>query len=144
MNPSPLQLERHFFSKVQVDAHTDGVVGTPNELQSQVEVGRSEQTPERFQVTLRLKILSPSSKKATYTGEIHAIGLFTVADSWPKDDLLKLVQANGAAVLYAAARELFCNLTARGPWPMLSLNTVTFIPQKAGGKKAAHETARRA
>ena len=131
MNPSPLQIERHFFTKVLIDANPAGKVGGANQLNCEVEVGTAEGDPKRFQVTMRLKILSVSGVEACYTGEIHAVGLFQVLDGWPEAERLKLVEINGAALLYGAIRELVINLTSRGPWPPIMLNSVTFVPPKA-------------
>ena len=130
MNPSPLQLERHFFTRIQLDAKPTGKPEVSNQLSCQVEVGRAADDSKRFQVIVRLKLQSPSHGQACYTGEIDSVGLFRVADRWPEDRMLELVEANGAAVLFGAIRELICNLTARGPWPQISLQTVTFVQPK--------------
>jgi preprotein translocase subunit SecB len=141
MNPSPLQLERHFFTRIQLDANPAGKPELANQLHCQVEVGRAPEEAKRFQVIVRLKLQSPANGQACYTGEIDAVGLFRVVENWPEDRILELVEANGAAVVYGAIRELLCNLTARGPWPQITLNTVTFVqpkvkPQVAAGRGA--------
>lgn len=130
MYPSPLQLERHFFTKVKVDANPAGKVGAANVLNCEVELAIAEGDPKRFQVILRLKLLSPAGMEACYTGEIHAVGLFRVVDEWPEAERSKLVEVNGAALLYGAIRELLLVITTRGPWPPILLNSVTFIPPK--------------
>jgi preprotein translocase subunit SecB len=140
MNPSPLQLERHFFTKVVVDTNPAGKVEVANEVNCQVEVGQAAEDPKRFEVVVRVKLLSPPKGEACYTGEIHAVGLFRVLDGWPADKTLWLVESNGSALLYGAIRELFCNLTSRGPWPQVVLKSVTFVqpkmkPQPAGGRE---------
>lgn len=132
MHPSPLQLEKYFFSRVLIDSHVDGIVGTPNLLNCQVELGQASDNAKRYQVILRVRLESPPDKKATYTGEIHAVGLYRVVDDWPEDKVESLVETNGAGVLFGAARELIFNLTSRGPWPPVMLNTFTFIPVKDG------------
>jgi|ERR1051325_4522652 preprotein translocase subunit SecB len=130
MNPSPLQLERHFFTRIQLEANPGGKPELGNLLHSQVEVGRAPEDQKRFQVVLRLKLQSPADGQACYTGQIDAVGLFRVVDSWPEDRILDLVQANGAALVFGAIREMVCNLTARGPWPQVTLQTVTFVQPK--------------
>lgn len=142
MNPSPLQLERHFFTKIHVDAHRDSDLSPNVKLSSEVEIARADQDPKRFQLTLRLKLLPSSDKKPNYTAEIHVIGLVRVAENWPEAKVLQLVEANGPALLYGAAREMLCNLTARGPWPMLCLNSVTFV-QPATPTSTSDPTARK-
>jgi len=131
MNPSPLQLERYFFSKVEITTHPDGEIGTPNLIGCQIEIVRAPDNLRRFQVSLLVKLTSPPEKKATYTGEVQAIGLFHVLPVWPDDKIDTLVESNGLAVLFGAIRELVYNITSRGPWPAVMLNTFTFIPDKS-------------
>lgn len=141
MKPSPLQLERHFFTKVHLDAHPDGDPAAKAQLKSQVDVAQAERDPKRYQLTLRLNLVAAGDKKPQYTAEIHVVGVVRVADGWPDPAVQQLVQVNGPALLYGAAREMLCNLTARGPWPMLCLHSVTFVqPPKAtvASKPAPH------
>jgi preprotein translocase subunit SecB len=130
MKPSPLQLERHFFTRVLLEAHLDGKREAANHSRCEVEVGQATDNPKRFQLIMRFWLLSPPDKKSKYTGEFHAVGLFRVADAWPKEKEMELVQANGAALLFGAIRELISNLTARGPWPQVTLASVTFVDSK--------------
>lgn len=131
MNAYPLSLERYFFTKVELETHVDAEQSAPNEIQTEVEVGQAKDKPSRFQVVLRLKLLPPAKGSASYTGQFHVVGFFRVADQWPKAKTQQLVQANGAALLYGAIREMVANLSARGPWPPLHLPTVTFIEPEA-------------
>jgi len=98
-------------------------------------------------VVLRLKISSPPKEEACYTGEIHAVGLFHVMNGWPAEKIQLLVSANGAALLYGAIRELLLNLTARGPWPEVLLNSMTFTqpkdqPKSEAGKESTSEASK--
>lgn len=127
MSPSPLQLERHFFTRIHLDAHRDGTPAATAEFRSEVDIARAAQDPNRFQLTLRLKLLASGDKTPHYTAEVDVVGFFHVAAGWPDAKALPLVQANGPALLYGAAREMLCNLTARGPWPMINLQSVSFI-----------------
>jgi preprotein translocase subunit SecB len=132
MKPSPLQLERHFFTKIAVDAHHGADPRTKPQVEAEVDLAPAQHDPRRYQVTLRVKVVAPPEKKSCYTAEVHVVGLVQVAPSWPQNQVHQLVQANGGALLYGAAREMLCNLTARGPWPMLCLHSVTFVqPAKA-------------
>ena len=139
MKSSPLQLERHFFTKIHLDAHPHADPAAKPQVQSEVDVARAENEPRRYQLTLRVKVVSPPDKKARYTAEIHIVGLMKVAPNWPEPKVQQLVEANGPALLYGAAREMLCNLTARGPWAMLSLHSVSFVqsPKPAAASKPA-------
>jgi len=131
MKPSPLQLERHFFTKILVEAHPDAEATNQGELHAQVEVARGTNDARKYQLTLCLKLQPVTEKKPPYTAELHIVGLVRVVDAWPEEKVQQLVQANGPALLYGAAREMLCNLTSRGPWPMVCLNSVTFVELRA-------------
>jgi len=127
MKPAPLVLEKHFFTKVLLESHVDGKVADANSLSCKIEMAQSEENDRLFQVTLQLKMENQPDLKSTYTGEIHAVGLFQVVKDWPAENMRQLVQANGLAILFGAIRELVLGLTARGPWPPVLLNTFSFI-----------------
>lgn len=131
MHPSPLQLDRHFFTKIYLDAHPDAGQDVKPEVHTEVDLARATDDPKRYQLTLRLRLQSPPDKKAPYTAEIHVVGLLHVTNTWPESQIQKLVEANGPALLYGAAREMICNLTSRGPWPMVCVHSVSFIHPKA-------------
>jgi preprotein translocase subunit SecB len=140
MNPSPLLLERHFFSKIALDAHLDPPLDRDNVLRCQMEVAQAADNPRRFQVVLKLGLESRLEKRSAYTGEIHAVGFFRVVDDYPDDKIPTLVQTNGSALLYGAIRELVINLTSRGPWPPIVLKSVTFLPVEEKQPAAPKQT----
>ena len=117
-----------------MDAHPDGDPDTDGELETQVDLAKAESDPKRYQLTLRLKLISAGGKNPRYTADIHVVGVLRVAGGWPETAVRQLVQANGPALLYGAAREMLCNITARGPWPMLCLHSVTFVQPEASAK----------
>jgi preprotein translocase subunit SecB len=142
MNPSPLQLERHFFTKVQVEAHREGGLAARSQLRSDIEIARDPKNVRRFEITLCLKLVPEPENKPCYTAEIHVVGLFRVVEQWPEAQVLPLVEANGPALLYGAARELLANLTARGPWPVVCLQSATFVQsQKPANPQPTSESA---
>jgi preprotein translocase subunit SecB len=144
MKHSPLQLNQHFFTKVHLDAHADGKPTAEGQMECQVETGVAVHDPSVHQVTLRVKLVAKGKENPTYTGEIHAVGIFQVAPDWPKEKTAALVEVNGASVLFGTVREMVCNLTARGPWPMLRLGTYRFgaskPPESAGPAKPRSTT----
>lgn len=132
MKPSPLQLERHFFTKVHLDANLEADAAAVNTIDCEVEVGQSKDDPLRFQVMLKLSLSPCDGRLPPYTGEFHAVGLFKVAETWPVSQRTQLVEINGASMLYGALREVIITLTARGPWPPVTLGSVSFVkpPEK--------------
>ncbi len=152
MKPSALQLERYFFAKIELHAHASADPKVEPMVQCRVEVGMAVDNPRRFQVTLHLKLQSAPQQSAGYTGEFQVVGFFHVQEAWPEEQTLQLVETNGPAMLYGALREMVYTLTARGPWPAVTLQSVTFLqaPDEAGstqpvtmGKAAIHHTGKR-
>lgn len=130
MKPSPLQLERYFFTKIQLEAHATKDAKVAHQIECNVELGQAVEEPRRYQVELNVRLKSPPDQQAAYTGEFQAVGLFRVVDSCPQEKCDDLVEANGAALLFGAIREMVSNLTSRGPWPAVMLRTVTFAQGK--------------
>ena len=115
---------------MQIDAGPANKPGVANALNCELEIGQAVDDQKRFQVVLRLKLLPPPDNTASYTGEVHAVGLFKVVDGWPDNRIGELVESNGAAFLYGSIREMVLNVTSRGPWPAVTLGTVTFVKPK--------------
>ena len=136
MNRSPLSLERYFFSRLVLEAHAVTGELMDNGIQTELKVSQSATEPKLFQLLLQLQVMPPKTGQPAYTGEFHAVGFFRVADDWPEAQVLKLVQSDGAAILYGTIREMITNLTSRGPWPALVLPSVNFIPVEAGKPEA--------
>lgn len=126
MRPSVLLLERHFFTKVEVHSHPDGNVATANLINCKIELAQSQDDPKRYQITLGVKVDSQPETKCAYTGDVHIVGLFRVSDAFNPENISEIVRTNGTGVLFGAVREMFLNLTSRGPWPGVLLNTLDF------------------
>jgi hypothetical protein len=81
-------------------------------------------------VTLRVVLADKEGDDPVpYTGEIEAVGFFSVDQTWPEGNVGQLVVVNGPAVLYGMVREMVAGLTARGPHKPITLPTVTFVDQ---------------
>lgn len=77
-----------------------------------------------------------------YTAEFEVVGFFAVVETFPEKRRTGMVQANAPAVLFGAVREMLTNLTSRGPYPAINLNTVTFIDDvKRSDTDACEQTA---
>ncbi len=75
---------------------------------------------------MKMTIGAHELKRTHYTGQFELQGVFTVIDEFPEAEHLDLVGAVGPGILYAALREMVFNMTARGPWPAVTLPTVHF------------------
>ena len=130
---SALLLEKHFFSKLELKPNLDAKPEGSFSLACAVTIAKAADDPSRYQITLKSTI-SPDPKTAAlpyYSGEIEVVGFFRIAQGY-NEDPDRLASISGASVLFGAVRELFCNLTARGPWPMVTLPTMNFTPQPTG------------
>jgi preprotein translocase subunit SecB len=131
MKLRPLLLETHFFTKVQVEANPDY---QPQEhepeiegIETVVELAQHREEPQRWQVKLIIRTAAAKAAKLPYTLELHALGFFRVDPEIEAARQPKLVQANGAAILYSSAREFLLMVTGRGPWPPIYLPTTNFL-----------------
>jgi preprotein translocase subunit SecB len=68
---------------------------------------------------------APEPKKNPYLIELIAVGFFEVNSDWP--DPIKLLEINGATILYSAAREFLITITSRGPWGAIPLPATSFL-----------------
>jgi preprotein translocase subunit SecB len=123
-----LLLERHFFTRLELrttsNPKPDGILQTKSNLS----IGQAQDNSRRYQLTLTVNLTEDAEhpeKQPTYVGVVQIVGIFRVADAYP-DDPIRLVHISGASMLYGAVRELVCNLTARGPYPMVTLATMNF------------------
>jgi preprotein translocase subunit SecB len=124
---SALQLERHFFTRIDLRSIPEGKRENATQIITTVTKKRAKADPSRFQITLVARVEQAPEAKGSpfYLGEVEIVGLFRVAAEY-SDDPDKLAGCNGASLLFGAVRELLCNLTARGPWPMLTVATINF------------------
>ena len=127
-----LQLDRAFPTKISIEAKQDGDPSVRYNVASQVATAVSAENDRKWMVTLALDLVPASQKKPTYVISIEYAGFFTIEKSVPADKVENLVTVNGPSMLYSAARELISLLTARGPWPEVTLMTVTFIDAAKG------------
>jgi preprotein translocase subunit SecB len=127
---SALRLERHFFTRIELCPDGEAKPEGKYQVQWTLALAQASDDANRYQVTLTVRVNQDpaSTAKTFYTGVFEIVGFFTVAKGCPQEPSF-FVQVSGASLLYSAVRELVCNLTARGPWPMISLPTVNFTPQ---------------
>lgn len=126
---TPLQLEEYFFPHVKVSADPEAVGpdGTAKcDFGINVNSIKTADETGSFQVSLVIAS-SPEFEKQRipYSIELAVIGFFKVSPEWP--DPHKLLEINGASILYAAAREFIITITSRGPWGAFMLPTASFL-----------------
>lgn len=131
MRLSDLKLERCFFSKIHIEATPAEISHSKNGIfETNTEIVPVKEKEHSRQVTLTVRLASVAgSEPSPYVGELKVVGIFQVAPEYPAEKQETLVAVNAPAVLYGMAREMISNITARGPYPIVCLPTVTFIDQ---------------
>jgi preprotein translocase subunit SecB len=131
MKTSPLQLEGHFATSVRLDATESTSVGTNFRVNASPNVGQESDDSLVWVILLDVSIKHPESgPQSPYTGHIKFYGRFRLSPTVPADRRLQVVIANGSSILYGAVRELVANLSARGPHPMITLPSLSFVPKR--------------
>ena len=129
MIPSPLHLEHHFFTRIQLVAHPEADADRQAPFLAKAACAQHEEEPRRWMVTVNVVAEDDDESLSPYTGEFEIVGMFRVDDEYPEEKMGKLAHANGAALLYGCVRELLATLTARGPFMQVTLPTTTFIDE---------------
>jgi preprotein translocase subunit SecB len=128
MKTSPLQLERYYLTELQFEANDalELKETPPLNLESVVGIGRHNQDERRYKVQLKVLFGPAESGPIPQKGSVTFTGYFAVDIAVPMEKVQMLVETNAPSVLFGAAREMFCNLTARGPWGMVTLPSQSF------------------
>lgn len=126
MSQSALQLERYFFSKISIEASKQIQNLSQIGAETRVETARNHSDQNRYLLSLTVTLTPPQNAPASYRGEVQVLGFFLVQPDVPRDKQEKLVSVTGASILYGAAREMIANVTARGPWPAVTLPWLNF------------------
>ncbi len=144
MKSAPLQLSSLFFTTVRISAQPNHRPDEGNRFDLDVNTdvfGIKSDKPRSRGVILNVKIKPEDGASVGYLGEVELFGNFTVADSWPEDKIDKLIYINGSGMLYAAAREMICTITARGPWDMMIIPSWSFGQMYAEQEEAKKKEA---
>ncbi|MDQ1559244.1 MAG: hypothetical protein QOD32_2304 [Pyrinomonadaceae bacterium] len=142
---SPLQLEGYFVRELsfrvkpgldeQMNCHMESGLGfqveglfNPDPLTINVQSGITghKEDPSRWQCLVRIESRNPPDRKYPYDFLVEIVGYFKVHEQVPREHIEKLININGASVLYSAGREVLANATARGNFPHVLLPTVVF------------------
>lgn len=138
MQISPLQLTQHFFTKVAIDQR-DKTLVEPTfkpfaldkvKMDVQLESGTAEdekEEPKHFMIRLGITLDKERQHDIPYDISIELVGFFEVSKSMPIEKRAELVLANGASILYSAARESILSITSRFMKGHITMPTVNFI-----------------
>jgi preprotein translocase subunit SecB len=139
MKISHLRLSRYWFRSVEVSENPayDAKAEVANfNMEVGTNVARKTDGSREWRVDLKLKSGEPNNGPYHFLVELS--GMFHIGDDYPNDRLESLIQANGPAVLFGAAREMIMFISSRGQTPFV-LPLVTFIDQIKGSDVNASE-----
>jgi preprotein translocase subunit SecB len=142
MSPSALQLERCFFGKVQIETMHDPSFPAEIESSTKLEVARNNQEPNRYLLALTVTLTSSGQKRAPYTGVVQVIGFFNISADLPAEKQAEIASVNGGSILFGVVREMVANVTARGPWPAVTLQCLDFRDVEVEAPDLARATER--
>jgi len=133
MKNSPLQLERYYLTELHFETNDALQIKEMPELtlESAVGIGRHNNDERRYKVQLKVNFQPVSPELVHHKGSVTFVGFFAVVPEYPLEKVLMLVETNAPSVLYGAAREMFCTITARGPWGMVTLPSQSFYQKPA-------------
>jgi preprotein translocase subunit SecB len=144
MRLSPLQLEGYFLTDLNFRANQDfdprkEVQFFADDLAVNANVQPVKDQPRRWQVTLSIKLQPQAESNSPYYLSMKVAGLIWLAREFAANKIEALVRTNGPSMLFGVAREMVRDVTARGPFPALSLPSVSFMPEspKAGAELRA-------
>lgn len=137
---SPLVTNDYFFPVTQVVAEPRFPIDDAdvNEVDYDIRTGlaQNQDKENEYRVTLEIESKQKEDTPIAYKIQIVVIGTFTVVDNCSKPE--KLVEINGASILYSATREFLITVTSRGPYGALMLPTVSF--NRTTSKEETDET----
>lgn len=130
MIESPLTLLKHHPGKIRIAPAEDAVEFSPAcSLQTKHGWARHATESRNFRVELLVSFgkVKKDETPERYRGEVEMIGYFEVHKDYPEEHIEKLISVTAVSMLYGAARELICYITARHPHGCMSIPSVSFI-----------------
>ncbi len=126
---SPLQLKSHFFPSFSFEAKPG--VAPPRESIRPDGGDLSISTAARFdkgvwQLSLDISTRPVEGKECPVSFRVVACGVFSADEQRTPEETERLVRVNGFSLLYSAARDFVKAFSGRGPYPGVTLPTVTF------------------
>ena len=142
MKAAPIILTDYFV----IDLHVSANVKFDTKKESPIEFvdfkvecdAASDEKDERsWQLNLKLQLQPPAEANVPYRLSADMVGFVIVHPNVPKDHIKRLVETNGASMLFGALREIVRDATARGPFPALIIPGTSFYEPTDKEKKQA-------
>lgn len=137
-----LKLTKSFFTKLNVEVNTSyepiQVTDLSINVQYKVELFRHNHDEKKYQIIFKIIGLD-ADQALPYTINIEMIGLFEVTPSFIKDKP-RIIEVNGASILYSSIREQVLTLTGRSAWGTFNLPTLDLHAQLLNSPEAKSNT----
>jgi preprotein translocase subunit SecB len=136
VRPSPLQLEGYLVTELsfkaqlgfEYDRENPQTTVQPAELTVDVRLAKHQEEQLRRSCELTVELADPTGSKFPYVFRTAFTGFFCISEHYPAEQVDLMFATNAPALLYSAARELLATVTGRGPYPSITLPSVTFLP----------------
>jgi len=141
----PISLKNYFIANLSVKANeiADGgnveFEGTSNAT-TIVQVARHADNKNDWKVTLRIACAPKEKNLCSYFFDLELVGFFETFPQLSPEMAADIIAVNGPSTLYGAARELILLVTGRGPFPPVSLPSVSFTDEAPSKKKKPTES----
>lgn len=113
MNPA-LQLIGHRLADLELHPSTDPSADGPIRIDTELIWDHPDPTGDEWRLALTTHFGTENEKKpAPYNGKVQIIGRFQIDPKLAKTKATRLIQDQGAEILFAATRELLIQLTSR-------------------------------
>lgn len=124
---SPLTIEHHAFSSIQIDAAEAKNPKDPYSLRTRRHIEQSPENARRWMVILTVEFnAAKEGDTPPYTGKVIVQGWFSIAEGYPEEKQAALIEVTAASILYGACREMVASFTARSYHGIMSLPSVSF------------------
>ena len=126
---SPLTIKAHYLTHIELrSASPDFVQSSEFVLKTRRTVEKLEDESRDWKVELTVQFgPEDESSPVLFHGTITVVGEFEVSPKFPTEKTDDLLKITGASILYGTAREMIANLTARTPYGLISLPSISFV-----------------
>lgn len=121
-DPTILKFEFNVNEDFDFENNADDTdISTLVEMPSQDEIDFSDEIPVYLSV-----FVNDDNDNAPYTINMQILSLFKVSEEIPEDDVLNLLQTDGASILLSYLRPMVSMMTSASGFPAMNLPTLDF------------------
>jgi hypothetical protein len=145
MRLAPLTLERYFAERFEFTVNPKCDLRQPLELriddlqvksridylpEAQIEA-QSQNAARKAKISLGVCYQPAHEGNFPYSFRLDLVGFFAVATGLREVDPDRLLELNGSSILFGVAREMIASFTARGPFPLILLPSISFPTEES-------------